>query len=55
MEFVLQTMLHLILISNCWLKKFTFVNFPGGTVDKKQPANAGNVGSIPDPGRFYVP
>ena len=28
-----------------------FMRFPGGTVVKNPPANAGNVGSIPVPGR----
>ena len=27
------------------------VDFTGGTVDKNQPANTGDTGSIPDPGR----
>ena len=30
------------------------MDFPGGTVEKNRPANAGNVGSIPDPGRFHM-
>ena len=29
------------------------VDFTGGTVDKNQPANTGDTGSIPDPGRFH--
>ena len=29
--------------------------FPGGSVVKNSPANAGDVGSIPDPGRPHVP
>ena len=29
-------------------------NLPGGPVDKNPPVNAGNTGSIPDPGRFYM-
>ena len=28
--------------------------FPGGTLDKNPPANAGDTGSIPGPGRSYV-
>ena len=28
---------------------------PGGAVDKNLPANAGNRGSIPGPGRFHMP
>ena len=29
-------------------------DFPGGTVDKKPPANAGDTGSIPGPRRLHV-
>ena len=28
--------------------------FPGGSVAKNPPANAGDMGSIPDPGRVQV-
>ena len=28
--------------------------FPGGSVVKNPPANAGNMGSIPGPGRFHM-
>ena len=30
-------------------------DLPGGTVDKNLPANAGDMGSIPGPGRFHMP
>ena len=30
-------------------------DFPGGTVDKNQPANAGDVGLTPRPGRSHMP
>ena len=30
-------------------------DFPGSTVEKNLPANAGNTGSIPGPGRFHMP
>ena len=30
-------------------------DFLGGTVGKNLPANAGDRGSIPDPGRFHMP
>ena len=30
-------------------------DFPGGTVEKNLPANAGDTGSIPDPGRSHMP
>ena len=29
--------------------------FPGGSVVKNHSANAGDVGAIPDPGRFHMP
>ena len=29
-------------------------HFPGGTVDKKPPANTWDMGLIPAPGRFYM-
>ena len=29
--------------------------FPGGTVDKNLPVNAGDTGSISGPGRFHMP
>ena len=38
----------------CPLKK-SCCSFPGGTVDKNLPANAGDAGSIPDPGRSHMP
>jgi len=30
-------------------------NFLSGTVDKNLPANAGDMGLIPGPGRFHIP
>ena len=30
-------------------------DFPGGAVVKNSPANAGDMGSIPGPGRSYMP
>ena len=30
-------------------------DFPGGTVVKNPPANAGDTGSSPGPGRFHMP
>ena len=30
-------------------------DFPGGTVVKNPPANAGDTGSSPDPGRSHMP
>ena len=32
-----------------------FWDFPGGAVDKNPPANAGNMGSSPGPGRSHTP
>ena len=29
-------------------------DFPGGAVVKNLPANTGDIGSIPDPGRFHM-
>ena len=30
-------------------------DFPGGPVDKNLPANTGDTGLIPSPGRFHLP
>ena len=30
------------------------MGFPGGTVDKNLPANAGDMGSVPGPGRSHM-
>ena len=30
-------------------------DFLGGTVDKNLPANAGDMGSTPNPGKFHMP
>ena len=35
--------------------KDTIKDFPGGAVVKNPPANAGNMGSSPGPGRSYMP
>ena len=37
------------------LKQLHFLGFPGGSVVKNLPANAGDTGSIPDPGRSHMP
>ena len=37
------------------LLKISCQDLPGGTVDKNPPANVGDMCSIPDPGRSYVP
>ena len=31
-----------------------YVNFPGSPVIKNLPANAGDMGSIPGPGRYHM-
>ena len=38
-----------------WVKKLKTRDFPGGTVVKNPPANAGDMGSIPGPGRSHMP
>ena len=35
--------------------KSTRLGGPGGLVDKNPPDNAGNMGSIPGPGRSHMP
>ena len=39
----------------CVLKETVGGDFPGGPVVKNPPANAGDIGSIPGPGRFHTP
>ena len=36
-------------------KNFWYRDFPGGTVVENPPANAGDMGSGPGPGRPYMP
>ena len=38
----------------CSCFKKTFWGFPGGTVVKNSPANAGDTGSSPGPGRSHM-
>ena len=35
--------------------KMTILGFPGGAVVKNPPANAGDMGSSPGPGRSHMP
>ena len=35
-------------------KRVNSQDFPGGAVDASPPANAGDMGSIPGPGRFHM-
>ena len=37
------------------LYQYVTGDFPGGAVVKNQPANAGDTGSIPGPGRSHMP
>ena len=37
------------------IKKIKYWDFPGGTVVKNPPANAGDTGSSPGPGRSHMP
>ena len=37
------------------IKKSANRDFPGGTVVKTPPANAGDMGSTPSPGRSHMP
>ena len=47
--------LHIILGSIDVLTLFILPDFPFGTVDKNPPADAGDRGLIPGPGRFHMP
>ena len=40
---------------DCSQKTLRFRDFPGGAVVKNPPANAGDTGSIPGPGRSHMP
>ena len=46
---------HLTLVRMGIIRKSINRDFPGGTVVKNLPANAGDLGSIPSPGRSYIP
>ena len=37
------------------IKLDNWQDFPGGIVDRSPPANAGDTGLIPGPGRFHMP
>ena len=41
-------------MSTWWQERWLW-DFPGGTVDKKLPVNAGDMGSIPGLGRSHMP
>ena len=40
---------------NCKILKDEVLSFPGGAVVKNPPANAGDTGSCPGPGRSHMP
>ena len=49
---------RVIMKENCECKFIIIIisrGFPGGTVVKNPPANAGDTGSSPGPGRSYMP
>ena len=41
--------------SKRFFRRIGIVDFPGGTVDKNLPSNAGDTVSIPDPGKSHIP
>ena len=51
-----QAILHMLLL-NTWEKQTKKMpqDFPGGAVVKNLPANAGDEGSSPGPGRSHMP
>ena len=44
-----------MLVTGSVLLKTTHLGFPGGTVVKNPPANAGHTGSSPGPGKSHMP
>ena len=52
-----KKVLHLVLASGGWEYEFENVveDFPGSAVVKNPPANAGDTGSSPGPGRSHMP
>ena len=40
---------------NSWVNIRDYGDFPGGPVVKNPPANAGDTGLSPGPGRFHMP
>ena len=52
LKIVVNSIKHIFIIKKI-LKELTW-DFPGGTVDKNPPADAGDTGSIPGPGRFHM-
>ena len=51
----LEEMLSIFHHWHSWfLKEHIIMGFPGGSVIKSLPANAADMGSIPDPGRSHI-
>ena len=42
-------------VKELWIFKKLYLDFPGGIVVKNLPANAGDTGSSPGPGRSHMP
>ena len=42
-------------MNNSEIKMWYYRDFPGGVVVENPPANAGDMGSIPGPGRSHMP
>ena len=53
LDFILH-MISFFIAWNSYLKR-AVLDFLDGTVDKNPPVNAGDMGSIPSPGRFHMP
>ena len=49
-----QATVHRVTKSHIQLKQLS-TTMPGSPVDKNLPANPGDLGSIPGPGRFHMP
>ena len=54
LNFILWLLIQ-ILLRRCVGQKTCVLDFPGGAVVKNPPANAGDMGSIPGPGRSHMP
>ena len=54
-DFAFQCELFSFLTLQLNIKILQIRDFPGGPVVKNPPANAGEVDSIPGPGRFHMP
>ena len=50
-----ENLITTVLFSTQVLNKTDIQDFPGGTVVKNPPANTGDTGSSPGPGRSHVP